>query len=135
MVLARRFESDAAVLTRMIQVQGGAARRRSNATEVRRHGSPPQMPDMWIPAAQALVLPGVDWLHDGNAFLGAYTPQTRNSWSRRRGDEVLARNWPLVDGKPAHLRRSTQPFSADSGEFGTFAVICRILMVAVGLIL
>ncbi len=31
-------------------------------------GVPPQAPDLWIPAsAQPLVMPGVDWMHDGGS--------------------------------------------------------------------
>jgi len=136
-----KLESDPAVLTRTIQVQGialpviGVAPEKFAGT-----GVPPQMPDVWIPlAAQAQVLPGADWLHDDSArqlqLLARRKPGIRVEQASAEL-AVLAGGWQLVEGRPAHLSaRPATFFQADAGEFETFALICEILMVAVGLIL
>jgi hypothetical protein len=111
----RRFESDPAVLTRTIQVQGVALHVVGvTPPKFAGTGSPPQMPDMWIPlAAQALVLPGVDWLHDRMPSCKCWRAANREfAWSRRR------RRWkfwhgagPWSTANPRTFRRGTQPFS------------------------
>jgi macrolide transport system ATP-binding/permease protein len=103
-------------------------------------GVPPQAPDFWIPAsAQALVMPGVDWMHSEGA----------REWqvlARRRPDvtagqysaelTVLSRAWPLEAGKPIQLSATRATFfQTDGGAFEGFVAVCTILMVAVGLVL
>src|SRR5579863_8028293 len=138
---ATKLGADPEVLTKAIQVRGaslhvvGVAPERFAGT-----GAPPRMPDLWIPSAvQAEVLPGVDWVHEDAArewqVLArriANVPVAQASAEL----EVLARSWPLVEGKPAHLSATPATFfQADRGEFEVFGWVCGILMVAVGLIL
>ena len=102
-------------------------------------GVPPQMPDLWIPMeAQPEVLPGADWLH-GDSHEWQVLGRRKPALGARQASaelEVLARGWPLVNGKPAHLAaRPATFFQTDSGEMETFAYVCGVLMAAVGLIL
>jgi putative ABC transport system permease protein len=135
-----KLRSDPAVLTRVIQVQGVTLHIVGVApSDFAGTGLPPRMPDLWIPlAAQPAVLPGADWQHDSTRnlqLLGRRNPGVRVQQASAEL-EVLARNWPIVEGKPAHLSaRPATFFQADSGEFETFALVCQILMVAVGMIL
>ncbi|MBZ5623247.1 MAG: ABC transporter permease [Acidobacteriia bacterium] len=137
----KKLQGDPAALTKTILVQGTALHVVGVAPEkFAGTGVPPQMPNLWIPlAAQTEVLPGVDWLRDDNArqlqVLARRKPGIRVVQASAELD-VLASGWPLVEGKPAHLSaRPATFFQADGGEFETFAVICQILMIAVGLIL
>lgn len=137
----RKLDSDPLAVTKTIQVRGttlhivGVAPAKFAGT-----GVPPQMPDLWIPAAvQPEVLPGVDWVHDASArqwqLLARRLPQVPIARASAEM-EVLARSWPLVNGQPAHLSaRPATFFQADSGEFEVFAWVCGILMAAVGIIL
>jgi predicted lysophospholipase L1 biosynthesis ABC-type transport system permease subunit len=89
--------------------------------------------------SQAEVIPGADWLHDSNArewqVLARRKPATGIAQATAEL-EVLARTWPSVTGRPAHLvARPATFFQADSGEFETFVQVCWVLMIAVGLIL
>ncbi len=136
-----KLDADPEVLTKTVQVRGAALHIVGVAPErFAGTGVPPQMPDLWIPSAmQTQVLPGVDWLHDDAAkewqVLARRLPAM--PVAQASADlEVLARSWPLVEGKPAHL--AAQPatfFQTDQGEFEVFGWVCGILMVAVGLIL
>jgi macrolide transport system ATP-binding/permease protein len=137
----KRLGGDTSALGRTIQVQNGTlqvvgvAPRRFAGT-----GLPPRMPDLWVPAAaQATVLPGVDWMRDENArgfqLLARRKAAVRVEQAAAELD-VIGRQWPLVDGKPAKLTaRAATFFQAESGEFETFADVCLVLVVAVGLIL
>ena len=137
----RKLHSDRAVLGQSIHVQNavldvvGVAPENFAGT-----GVPPQMPDLWIPMeAQPEVLPGADWLHDNTSHEWQLVGRRRAGATASQATaelEVLARGWPLVNGKPAHLNaRQATFFQTDSGEMETFAWVCGILMVAVGLIL
>ncbi len=136
-----RLEGDAQVLGRTVEVRGASFKIVGVApAQFAGTGLPPQMPDLWLPvAAQTRVLPGVDWLRDPNArpwqVLARRLPQVPVSQASAEL-EVLGRSWPLVDAQPVRLwARQATFFQADSGEFETFATVCKVLMAAVGLIL
>ena len=135
------LHGDPAVLTRSIRVHNavldivGVAPENFAGT-----GLPPQMPDLWIPmSAQPEVLPGIDWLHNSASREWQVLARRKMATGVAQVSaelEVLARNWPLVNGKPAHLgARPATFFQTDSGEGETFASVCGILLAAVGLIL
>ncbi|HLK62168.1 MAG TPA: ADOP family duplicated permease [Bryobacteraceae bacterium] len=136
-----KFAADPEILTKTIQVRSASLRIVGVAPDrFAGTGAPPQMPDLWIPAvAQAAVLPGVDWVHDDSAHQWQLLARRLPSVTVAQASaemEVIARAWPLVDGKPAHLSaRAATFFQIDSGEFEVLGWVCAILMVAVGLIL
>jgi len=137
----QKLHGDPAALSHAIQVQGTAVQIVGVAPpDFAGTGEPPAMPDLWIPlAAQAEVIPGADWLHNGDArewqVLARRKPGTGIAQAAAEL-EVLARTWPPVNSRPAHLvARPATFFQADSGEFETFVQVCWVLMIAVGLIL
>ncbi len=103
-------------------------------------GSPPAIPDLWIPAAaQRSVLPGVDWVHDPAQrpwqILARLSPH-RTIADARAELSVLARAAASVDSAATTL--SAKPatlFQTDSGEFETFGQAISVLMIAVMVIL
>ena len=136
-----KLDADPEVLAKTIQVQGAALHVIGVApAKFAGTGTPPQMPDLWIPASvQTEVLPGVDWVHDETArqwqLLARRMPAVPVAQASAEL-EVIARSWPLVENQPAHLSaRPATFFQTDAGEFEVFGAVCGILMVAVGLIL
>jgi predicted permease len=103
-------------------------------------GQPAQIPDLWITASdQPSVLPGVDWIHDPSArewqVLGRRAPGVTHR--QTQADlAVSGASWPLEAGKPVSLTSVPATFfQTGSGGFEGFALICAVLLVAVGLIL
>jgi predicted permease len=103
-------------------------------------GVPPQAPDLWMPASsQALVAPGVDWMHDDGAREWQVLARRRPGVTARQYSAelaVLSSAWPLEMGKSVQLDAVKATFfQTDGGAFEGFAAVCVILMVAVGLVL
>jgi len=137
----QKLNRDPGALSRQIRVHGavleivGVAPREFAGT-----GTPPQMPDIWIPlAAQPEVLPGTDWQRDPTAREFQLLARRKAGVTVAQASaqlDALASTWPLVNGKRAHLAgRPATFFQADSGEFEVFGTISAILMAAVTLIL
>jgi predicted permease len=137
----QKLNRDPGALSRQIRVQGavldivGIAPRDFAGT-----GTPPQMPDIWIPlAAQPEVLPGTDWQRDDMAHELQLLARRKAGVTVAQASaqlDALANTWPPVNGKRAHLAaRPATFFQADSGEFETFGTVSAILMAAVTLIL
>jgi predicted permease len=137
----RKLHADPKIYGRSIGVQGvdlsivGVAPEKFTGT-----GVPPQAPDLWIPAsAQASVLPGVDWMHEGGArewqVLARQKPGVTAAQSSAEL-AVLGGAWPPEDGRAIRLSASGATFfETTGGAFQGFAAVCAILMVAVGLVL
>jgi predicted permease len=92
----------------------------------------------------------VDWIHDATAREWQVLGRRRSDATHRQVEAdlaVMGAAWPSEPGKEASepgkdegspVRLTSRPatfFQTDSGEFGGFAMICGILLVAVGLIL
>jgi predicted permease len=101
-------------------------------------GAPPRSPDLWIPAsAQALILPGVDWIHNAAREWQLLARRRSGATVQQYSAElaVLSGMWPLEAGKPVHLSASKATFfETDGGGFEGFVAVCAILLVAVGLV-
>jgi predicted permease len=137
----QKLNRDPGALSRQIRVQGavldvvGVAPRDFAGT-----GTPPQMPDIWIPlAAQPEVLPGTDWQRDQTARELQLLARRKAGVTVAQASEqldALANTWPPVNGKRAHLAaRPATFFQVDSGEFEVFGTVSAILMACVTLIL
>ncbi len=137
----RKLHADPEIYDKTLRVQGvalsivGVAPERFVGT-----GVPPQAPDVWMPASsQALVAPGVDWLHDDGAREWQVLARRRPGVTARQYSAelaVLSRVWPLETGKPVELDAVTATFfQTDGTAFEGFAAVCSILMVAVGMVL
>ena len=135
-----KLNSDPAALARQIRLQNvtldiiGIAPQKFAGT-----GTPPQMPDAWIPAAvQAQAMPGSDWLREGSADFQLIGRRKPGAGAAQISAELssVASTWPLVNGKPAKLQaRAATFFQTDSGEFESFSQVCGALSIAVALIL
>jgi predicted permease len=137
----QKLNRDPSALSGQIRVQGatldivGVAPREFAGT-----GTPPQMPDIWIPlAAQPEVLPGPDWQRDETVREFQLLARRKAGVTVAQASaqlDALANTWPPVNGKRAHLAaRPATFFQTDSGEFEVFGTISAILMAAVTLIL
>ncbi len=137
----RKLRADPEIHDRTIRVQGTALLIVGVAPDgFAGTGVPPQQPDLWIPAAaQALVMPGIDWLHDDSArewqVLARRRPGvTAGAYAAEL--EVLSSAWPLEAGRPVQVSAVKATFfQTDGGAFEGFVTVSKILMAAVGLIL
>ena len=135
-----KLGSDPEVFGKMLRFQRGALSIVGVAPEgFTGTGEPPQTPDLWIPAAaQTLVMPGVDWIHDDGVrewqVLAREQPAVRSQGAAELA--VLSTQWPREAGEPVQLSaiRATF-FQTNGGAFESFVEVCAILMTAVSLVL
>jgi len=136
----RRLRADPEIFGKTLRVQGVALQIVGvTPDKFAGTGVPPQAPDLWIPAtAQALVMPGVDWIHDDGAREWQVLARRRPGVTSGQDSAelaVLSNAWPLQAGKPVQLNAASATFfQTDGGEFEGFVTVCLILMVAVGLV-
>ena len=134
----RWFKGDPAVIGQTVLLQDVAVMIVGVAPEsFGGTGQPPIAPDFWLPAAaQPLILPAVDWLHDPRARMWGVLARRQAGFSREQVEaelQVVARGWPLLDGKPVRPRASPATFFESSGP--EFHVVGVTLLLAVALIL
>ncbi len=137
----RKLHADPEIYGKTLSVQGvalaivGVAPEKFVGT-----GVPPQAPDVWMPASgQALIAPGVDWMHDDGAREWQVLARRRAGVIRGQYAAelaVLSEAWPREMGKPVQLDGIPATFfQTDGGAFEGFVAVCMSLMVAVGLVL
>lgn len=138
---ANQLRKDPEIYGKTLLVQGtaftilGVAAQKFTGT-----GAPPQTPDLWMPAsAQALVLPGIDWVHDDGAREWQVLARRRPGVTARQYSAelaVLSDAWPVEAGQPVQLSATRAMFfQTGGGGFEAFVEVCTMLMVAVVLVL